>query len=256
MGKLLKYEIKKDYKFYLGMYIIILLINVAAWIFGGRRGDAVIAAVSLTSIAAYITTFISVLRSYWDDLHEGTGYLLFTLPRSGNEILGSKLIVGVMWLIITTVATIVLSSICAIIRNGIPTMPKLNIGWDVIGKLIGYGGISIILMLFMTAYLILMIYFSITISKVTLHNKKGGGVFGFMIFILLSILLAFVTSMLIRVFPQCINFGIDSGIHSGDFFSINFDGVGMNIAASLFTIISFVGLFMSTGWLMENKIDM
>lgn len=261
MGMLLKYEVKKDYKYYLGMYIIILLINIAVWIFGRNSldGDFVLVVVSLTSIVAYITTFTSVIKSYRNDLHENTGYLLFTVPRTGNQILGSKLIVGMMWLIVTTIATISLSSICAIIRYGMPAVPKLNISWDVIAKLIGYGGCTIIFILFMTAYLLLMIYFSITISKITLRNRKGGGAFGFLVFILLSILLGVVSSWIIRIFPQYIYFGGGNGIaiHQGAGFNIDFDGSSkMNIAEFIFSICSFIGLFMGAGWMLENKVDM
>lgn len=260
MGKLLKYEIKKDYKYYFGMYIIILLLNVAVWIFGSKssEGRPVILVASLTSFAAYITTFISVIKSYRNELYEDTGYLMFTLPRSGNEILGSKLITGTSWIIITSIITAVLSIIGAIIVKGAPDMSfyHLNMSNEMIRRLIINGIFLIISILFFTAYLILMIYFSITISKVTLHNKKGGSIFGFLVFILLSVLFIVVNVWCIKTFPQAISLAGHVMINNGNGFSANADGAVINIATSIFNILSFIGLFLSAGWLLQNKVDM
>lgn len=267
MGKLLKYEFKGSYRYYLGMYIIITLINIAAWILGRKYQEAIVATfLSLTAFAAYIITIVSVIKSFRDELYENSGYLMFTLPRSGNQILGSKLIVGVIWLFATSIFVALLAFMGVCLINGLPTdIPRINIDSKIMADLILDGIMVILFVLFRTVFLMLMIYFSITISKITLPNGKGGKAIGFLIFVALSVILALINIWLLKVTSLSINIPMNliSGgnttfidIGGSSNIAIDAQGLHLNVAALILDIASCVGLFLGTGWLMDNKVDL
>ena len=107
MLKFIKYEIKGNYRFILGILALVLIASsiIQAVIFRDvRSGDITFSGglfegmISLVSIlvlfGAALVAFINIVGSFKKELYDDRGYLTFTLPLSGHQILGVKLIVA------------------------------------------------------------------------------------------------------------------------------------------------------------------
>ena len=86
-------------------------------------------------------------------------------------------------------------------------------------------------------------------------------VLGFIIFIGLSILVLYFEVKLMTAFPQTIVIGKDIGganinMGSGALIQYNASGMEINIASVIFSILLAIGLFISTSFIIEKKIDL
>lgn len=170
MGRYMKYEIKGSYKFILGVIAIFLILNTISYIKISSDYIRFIAYMILfgTSLAA----FLYIVGSFKNELYEDRGYLTFTLPLTGREILGSKLIVAMMWFAI--LGTIVflhnLFMMSWISRVSLSEILEYFSSVDInIIKMFLYCMMLLIIGVIIT---LLLIYFSMALSRVSLKNKN------------------------------------------------------------------------------------
>lgn len=103
MGRYIKYEMKGSYKFILGVLALVLILTtgIYGYIANTKEGSALGATFmglsTLVIFGTLLTTFLYIVGSFRKELYEDRGYLTFTLPLTGNQILGSKLIVAIIW---------------------------------------------------------------------------------------------------------------------------------------------------------------
>ncbi|KOA19014.1 ABC-2 family transporter protein [Clostridium homopropionicum DSM 5847] len=264
MGRLIKYEIKGNYKLFGGLFIIIALLNVLLLTRINKWSEqSIIGLFSVISITVMVVTLIFVINSFRNDLYEDTGYLTFTLPVSGNKILGSKIITGVLWFSVAGLIFFIFLKILIGMLFDINVLERINLYFNVKGIFtlgILFGLVNLIMLL-------LMIYFSITLTKVAFKGKKMSKLLGFITFIVLNAAIFYIEYKLINIFPQTIDFSLDflkgsqgsligpSNVDNQAMFSINNSQLNVNIASLIYNILVYIGLFKGTGYLMDNKIN-
>lgn len=126
-GKLLKYELKSVSKWYLGLYMISLILSVVVGLWyhnvventvspydsgylfgqllasGGQQGFlAILLLVLMMSYGVVMMTIILstiflIVKRFRENIFGKQGYLTMTLPASIHHILGSKLISSLIW---------------------------------------------------------------------------------------------------------------------------------------------------------------
>lgn len=262
MGKLLKYEIKEHYKFFSGVYITTLAIAIMSWVFGKKYDNAGFAfgVLSITGIVINLIIFIMLINSLRNELYEDRGYLLFTLPRSSYEIVGSKIISALIWLAITGMLMFVLFDISG---TFIPSS-----FYNEVFKFVDADSIRLYIAVIFAAsllgalFLFILIYFSIIFSKIAVKNRKLGAFISFVVLIFMIIGYSYLKSKISDIFPQSIAF--PSIIRKDMPFSemmyenhIYFDIEAMkfNISSIVLDILAFAGLFVGSSKLLE-KIDL
>lgn len=263
MGRLIKYEIKGNYKLFGGLFVIIALLNVLLLTRINRWSQqSIIGLFSVVSIALMVVTLIFVINSFRNDLYEDTGYLTFTLPVSGDKILGSKIITGLLWFSAAGAIFFIFLKILVGMLFDINIIEKMIVYFnakEIILSGLLFGVINLIMLL-------LMIYFSITLTKVAFKGKKMSKLLGFITFILMNLIIFYLEYKLIKVFPQTIDLTLDFLKNSeGSFRSVSTDGAAMisirnsqlsiNIASLLYNLLVYIGLFKATGYFMDNKIN-
>jgi hypothetical protein len=296
MRKYMKYEIKGTYKFILGILLVVLIastviqLNVQSDISGGTNGFEGLgfkALLFITSIlvifGAFLTAFFYIIGSFRKELYDDRGYLTFTLPLTGNQILGSKLLVSLLWYITLGSGIVIYNMLLSLILFGnewtyiIKTIFE-NINMSIIS--VGIMGIV------STIVTLILIYFSIALSRVSIRNKKIGGIW-FVVFIILNMFVTFITYKVSGLFPYYLNlsnFSIDHIYNINTFLTQSVNSVdsfnainGMqilgngsdalmfmgsdfkpyiNIFGNLFQIGVMVVGFLGTGYLIEKKIDL
>lgn len=278
MGKYMKYEIKGSYKFILGILALVLILTTALYSYEFRgqpinsmtSNPAFVEIAILIILGAAFAAFLYIVDSFRKELYDDRGYLTFTLPLSGNQILGSKLIVAIMWFILLGVTFILYNMFMVF------SFIEVDINFKELISHVDFSGmltVGIIIFLSGVATLIL-IYFSMALSRVTFRNKKIGGLW-FVVFLVLNALVGYATVKIIGAFPyyldlkafKVVNYNdILSGINGFSDLFISFNGGSMafttggttfiNIVSFVFMIIVGVVSFFSTGYLIENKIDL
>lgn len=293
MFKYMKYEIKGTYKFILGILVTLLLaitgiqlfvkglINHASNNFDSLNSPFleglnffafIQVLLVLVIFGASITVFFYIISQFRKELYEDRGYLTFTLPLSGNQILGSKLLVAMLWYFVLGVSVVVYSVSLAMILFGGGWITQLKRILEVF-----QGGVTAVIISGVLSGIItlLLIYFSITLSKVSIKNKKIGGIW-FILFLILNSTFAFLNykvnnllplyfdlrrfrlitgnevMTIYKMMPASINStfmgsNIIFGLNPGDFF--------LSITGTGFMILAGILIFLGTSYIMERKID-
>ncbi len=276
MGRYIKYEIRGSYKFILGVLALVLILTtgIYAYISNAREGSALGATFTGLSVlvifGTLLTTFLYIVNSFRKELYEDRGYLTFTLPLTGNQILGAKLIVAFMWFVLLGVVIAIYNGIMVLsfspvkinISELFSILKSVNIAYRelfIFSLTAIIGGISTLI----------LIYFSMALSRVTFRNKKIGG-FWFVIFLVLSGIVTYGQVKVIQLLPyyldlntfkiassHMLSYGFNITINNGGLI-MNGDlgGTILNIAGFIYSIVIGVLMFLGTGYLIENKIDL
>ena len=252
MFKLIKYELRSTFLTIIGICISVIIANLFlmtkkdTW-----DSNAIIGLSICLVIGAIIVIFISSLKIMSKYLHGDAGYLLFTLPQSGVSIITSRLITALIQISIVAFVSILMFYLT------IPEEIDLSFLKDVKSRLIL---ISVIQYIWGIVSSLTFIYFCMVIGKVALRGKKLGKVGSFVIFIIISIAMGWLSVKIIELFPQTINLGGSSLENSFKSSNSNFTMSGgvldINIASAIFDIITFVGFFITTTYLIEKKLDL
>lgn len=246
MLTLFKYEIYRRWKWIVIRYAaliiisIILLNRVSSFGFQYKFMGESIGKFALTSIIIFIIIIVEGINMLKEDLFEECGYLTFTIPKKGRTILASKLILLFLQLVLWIVITIGLGSIF------FSKLPHQEIAQ--IKSQINFSFFPTILFL-LTAFFnfVLMIHFSLTLTKTLLVNKRYSGLLSIGIFLLLAYLIEKIYYG--PFLNQIKHISIEIGSRS------NIDLLSGGLTTVFLNIILIVIFFTATSYLLENKIN-
>lgn len=274
MLKLLKYEIKGTYKYISGILALVLILITGLYMYGdqaatGSLGGGLFVGLSVMILfGTTLVTFFYIVGSFRKELYEDRGYLTFTLPLKGIEIVGAKLIVALLWFFLLGIVVALYNLVMML--SFTPFQLQLSDLIEGITTFISIREIilGIIITIFSGVNLLTLIYFSMALGKVTFRNKRIGGLW-FVIFLVLSGILAFGQFKIETLLPFYLDFetfkvmtmdlmnpelyveygsnGVEARISGG---------VPLNIAGTIYNIAITVALFFGAGYLIEKKIDL
>lgn len=280
MFKYMKYEIKGSYKFIGGIIALMLiaftgihfLINESAqrvaYDGASMLREFTIAISVLVVFGASLTAFIYIIGLFRKELYEERGYLTFTLPLTGNQILGAKLMVAIMWF---AVIALTVGTYNVLLAN------TIHFGNSLLGEIrymlssIRAGEVIIPIIFFAIVGIttLITVYFSIALSRVSIKRKKLGGLW-FVVFLILNGLTGYIITLSARLVPYGIsmkdfsianqaevynsmyNYSMTYTSFSGELIVSDY----LNIMAVVTTIVVGILAFMGTSYILEKKIDM
>ena len=246
MMTLLKYEIYRRWRWLVLRYAafiiigVILLNRVSSPAYQYEFIGESIGKFALTSLIIFIIIIVEGINMLKEDLFEECGYLTFTIPEKGRTILASKLVLLLLQLILWAVITIEFGSIF-FSKLAYPEIVEIK-------SQIDFSFLPTVLFL-LTAFFnfVLMIHFSLTLTKTLLVNKKYSGLLSTGIFFLLVYL---IEKVYYGPFLNQIRY---ISIHSGIETKINFLSGGYT--AVFLNIILAAIFFTATAYLLENKMN-
>ncbi|MCB2295228.1 hypothetical protein LGK95_17225 [Clostridium algoriphilum] len=250
MFKLVKYELRANFMTIVGICITVIIANLLLMTKKGNWDIAVPALSTCLIIGAAIVIFISSLQIMSKYLYENTGYLLFTLPQSGMSIMASRLITSLIQISFVVLVSGLMSYLTLTDKISFSFLKNIKINQVI------YYSMSYI---FMIISFLSIIYFCMVIGKVALKGKKLGKIGSFVIFIVLSMVISWLSFKLTTMLPQTLNlsnFSISSNDILSSDFSVSGGALNINIASTIFDILTFVGFFMYTSYLIDNKLDL
>ncbi|MGH4123234.1 MAG: hypothetical protein ACREV6_09955 [Clostridium sp.] len=251
MFKLIKYELRSTFLTILGICISVIIANLFLMTKKDTWGVAVPGLSTCLIIGAIVVIFISSLKIMSKYLHGDEGYLLFTLPQSGMSIITSRLITALIQISIVLFVSILMFNFT------VPDKTFLDLFKDFKLSQVFF---SIIVYIWGLVSSLTFIYFCMVIGKVALKGKKLGKIGSFIIFIILSIAISWLSTKITTAFPQTLNFGgftlANSFKTPNSSFSLSGVALNINIANVIFEIITFAGFFITTTYLIDKKLDL
>ena len=127
LGKLTKYEIKATARIFLPLYAGLLLFALINKVFIEinllQTKMAFLSAISgmiyfFIIVATFIITLVVMIQRFYKNLLSDEGYLMFTIPVTPSKHIISKMIVSILWAVVSVIAA-VLSVLVLGYRKGI-----------------------------------------------------------------------------------------------------------------------------------------
>jgi len=278
MFKYAKYELRGTMKFMIGALILALGASTGIQLFlirtaGGLGGSGMTGIVEYAAtlmlalvfvvLGSIVGGMVYLISSYRRELYEDRGYLTFSLPLSGGQLLGSKLIVALFWGTVMGISIILYNLILAQILFGHNLLGEM---WKITGQIDNFGFLftgSIITSLMESAVTLLLVYFAITVSRVSIKSRKIGSLW-FILFIVLTSLVTYIQELIANHLPMYLDLsrmaiigqkevyimGLDSQFGG----TLSIQGV-VSIPGLVFQILLIAGAFIATSYMLEKKID-
>ena len=124
LRKLLKHEFRATGRIMLPMYLILLVTALGSNLAGrkmldGRSdvlnilGGLIVMAFGFAICGVLLMSFVLMIQRFYKNLLQDEGYLMFTLPVSVHQHIWSKVMVSVVWFVVTVLAVIAAGLIVA-----------------------------------------------------------------------------------------------------------------------------------------------
>lgn len=184
LSKLLKYEVKATARLFIPLYFAVLIMGIINRLINPfevlekSKSFNLQAVVSLMSIFLYfalivtvvVMTFIMVIQRFYKNLISDEGYLMFTLPVKTTHLVTSKLLVAMMWILISICTVVASILIVAKVDNLFGEIAKL---YNSIYVNMGFTGIILVIIcpLIAISYSINMIYDAIALGHLFTKQK-------------------------------------------------------------------------------------
>ena len=190
LNKLIKYEFKATGRTILPLYLAVIVVTFInkllltftsdTFAFGIPRVLSILLYVFII-IAMFVITYLIMIQRFYKNLMKDEGYLMFTLPVNPSALIASKLIVSVVWnllsIIVSLISVFILAFEKGIIGNISEAFSNLTQTIDVLG----IGTSATLLLIEAIVYIlvalvssILMIYCAISIGQLFNGHKVVG----------------------------------------------------------------------------------
>lgn len=269
LSKLMKYEVKATQRIFLPMYALIIVfagINKLFMQLNFQRTDGVFFIATGISMAVYviliaatfIMTLVVMIQRFYKNLLGDEGYLSFTLPVKVHSHIDCKMLITLMWSVLSIVVALLSVFILAVSTNMMKETREIltAIGRD----FQHYGGMAwlvaveiIVLVLVSILVSTLQIYASVTVGSYCSKHKLLAG-FG-----------AFIGFGVVEEIIGSIIFGIYTGGQQMDYFlhshtltdwAMLHTTAGFLGATILFNLVFGVAFYFFTNWLLSKKLNL
>ena len=263
-GKLMKYELKATYKWYLIISGVLAILSI----FAGLLASSVITGAStftentaltigsivvLVIFAGYIgltlTNYIIIIRRFYNNIFGREGYLTWTLPTSSHTVLLAKVTSALIWSIFCFISLI----LSLLIFLGVIGLAQQQNIFDVLGPVFEHIGSSLIWQSLLFQVLatisgILMLYCAISLGQLFINNRiVMAFVFGFILWVVLSIIGRLFPSISISELSRTATMSSDT---LSDVLVVNF------IPAYIYELVKIVAMYFTVHYVTKFKLNL
>lgn len=238
LGKLIKYEFKACGRVFFPIYLVILILSIINRIYSqygfiqslknnlSQKGSLLSVQGILTVVllalfvSLFVITIIFTIQRFKKSLLEDEGYLIFTLPVSSRNIILSKYIVSLIFVILSTLVAILSFMLMGIFIENYQFARIMNMTGLIIINMINSdkGILTAILVLILGLIIVytnfvLSVYLSISVGQIPKFNKHRSGI-GVIAFFLINIIIGYVRSFINNIMPQNVWDGVENSLSS------------------------------------------
>ena len=234
LGKLIKYEFKACGRVFFPIYLVILILSIINGIYSqygfiqslknnlsqkgsllGVQGILTVVLLALF-VSLFVITIIFTIQRFKKSLLEDEGYLIFTLPVSSRNIILSKYIVSLIFVILSTLVAILSFMLMGIFIENYQFARIMNMtGLIIINMINSDKGIltAILGLIIVYTNFVLSVYLSISVGQIPKFNKHRSGI-GVIAFFLINIIIGYVRSFINNIIPQNVWDGVENSLSS------------------------------------------
>ena len=263
-GKLMKYELKATYKWYLIISGVLAILSI----FAGLLASSVITGAStftentaltigsivvLVIFAGYIgltlTNYIIIIRRFYNNIFGREGYLTWTLPTGSHTVLLVKVTSALIWSIFCFISLI----LSLLIFLGVIGLAQQQNIFDLLGPLFEQIGSSLIWQSLLFQVLatisgILMLYCAISLGQLFINSRiVMAFVFGFILWVVLSIIGRLFPSISISELSRTATMSSDT---LSDILVVNF------IPAYIYEVVKIVAMYFTVHYVTKFKLNL
>ena len=270
LGKLLKHEFKQTARYVSLIYISAAVTTLVMFIAMLTKATAIsVIGSSVLAFAGFLSvvfTVVLVIGNFYNTLYTNRGYLSFTLPVKCSSLLISKVLVSLVWFVISFV-------VCGLIYFVIYLNVKSQVDGEQMGgvvdairesgllemlpsgKMIAKAVIIIVFYIFISILtFVSFVYFSLSLSN-TRPLQQHPWLFGFLIFCGSYIVTNTISAWLNEHLPLCIALTEDN-LKIAFSQAQNIDALySIGLGGMVFMTLAAVGMLFATGWIMEHKVN-
>ena len=263
-GKLMKYELKATYKWYLIISGVLAILSI----FAGLLASSVITGAStftentaltigsivvLVIFAGYIgltlTNYIIIIRRFYNNIFGREGYLTWTLPTGSHTVLLVKVTSALIWSIFCFVSLI----LSLLIFLGVIDLAQQQNIFEALGPVFEKIGSSLIWQSLLFQVLatisgILMLYCAISLGQLFINSRiVMAFVFGFILWVVLSIIGRLFPSISISELSRTATMSSDT---LSDILVVNF------IPAYIYEVVKIVAMYFTVHYVTKFKLNL
>ena len=254
LGKLIKYEYKATARTFFPIYIALLVVAITGRVLRIGNIDAVWAISNMVLIGLFIglgvLTLLMVIERFNKNLLGDEGYLMFTLPVKSEQLILSKLIMSVLWVIISGIIAFITF---LILIGDISIWSEIFTNWNRIWiefrnmiqdqMYIKYPIVYLVIIGItgLVSYMsfILKIYVALAVAQLPIFHKNRG-IMGLIAFLAINIILSICLGIKNLILPS----------HLFNTFSSML--INTMITGSIISII----LFLITKWILDKHLNL
>ena len=263
-GKLMKYELKATYKWYLIISGVLDILSIFAGLLASSviTGAAtytadttytIVGIIVLVIFAGYIgltlTNYIIIIRRFYNNIFGREGYLTWTLPTGSHTVLLVKVTSALIWSIFCFISLI----LSLLIFLGVIGLAQQQNIFDVLGPVFEHIGSSLIWQSLLFQVLatisgILMLYCAISLGQLFINNRiVMAFVFGFILWVVLSIIGRLFPSISISELSRTATMSSDT---LSDVLVVNF------IPAYIYELVKIVAMYFTVHYVTKFKLNL
>lgn len=263
-GKLMKYELKATYKWYLIISGVLAILAIFAGLLASSviTGAAtytadttytIVGIIVLVIFAGYIgltlTNYIIIIRRFYNNIFGREGYLTWTLPTGSHTVLLVKVTSALIWSIFCFISLI----LSLLIFLGVIGLAQQQNIFDVLGPVFEHIGSSLIWQSLLFQVLatisgILMLYCAISLGQLFINNRiVMAFVFGFILWVVLSIIGRLFPSISISELSRTATMSSDT---LSDVLVVNF------IPAYIYELVKIVAMYFTVHYVTKFKLNL
>ncbi|VED66967.1 MULTISPECIES: ABC transporter ATP-binding protein [Streptococcus] len=263
-GKLMKYELKATYKWYLIISGVLAILSIFAGLLASSviTGAAtytanttytIVGIIVLVIFAGYIgltlTNYIIIIRRFYNNIFGREGYLTWTLPTGSHTVLLVKVTSALIWSIFCFISLI----LSLLIFLGVIGLAQQKNIFEELGPVFEHIGSSLIWQSLLFQVLatisgILMLYCAISLGQLFINNRiVMAFVFGFILWVVLSIIGRLFPSISISELSRTATMSSDT---LSDVLVVNF------IPAYIYELVKIVAMYFTVHYVTKFKLNL
>lgn len=264
LGKLLKYEVKATSRTFLPMYALLIVFAFINKFFMTVNADFLnvpriisMSVFVIIIVGICVMTLIVTIQRFNKNLLTDEGYLSFTLPVKAHTHIDTKMIVSLMWSVLSVIVSLlaigvmvvdadVIASISNAMAEIIPEFNKLGAA----GFVLILEGIVFIIVAALSG--ITTIYASITVGNLSSKHKLLAGLGAYLGF---GVIEQIVSSVILTSFGSAVAHYFESLNRAN--FDTQLQGVELvMLGMILFCLIFGAAYYFLTDWLLRKKLNL
>ena len=263
-GKLMKYELKATYKWYLIISGVLAILSIFAGLLASSVitgastftentaltiGSIVVLVIFTGYIGLTLTNYIIIIRRFYNNIFGREGYLTWTLPTGSHTVLLVKVTSALIWSIFCFISLI----LSLLIFLGVIGLAQQQNIFDLLGPLFEKIGSSLIWQSLLFQVLatisgILMLYCAISLGQLFINSRiVMAFVFGFILWVVLSIIGRLFPSISISELSRTATMSSDT---LSDILVVNF------IPAYIYEVVKIVAMYFTVHYVTKFKLNL